>query len=83
MDFGEENFSAWEMYQNKKRRSKNGYPEPVEYKTRLGEINELLDKRIDQKKALDEANKIKGSKKLISEINKTIIEIDKELYKLR
>jgi len=82
MNFGEENFSAWGM-PKKKRRSKNDYPEPVEYKTRLGEINELLDKRIDQKKALDEANKIKGSKKLISEINKTIIEIDKELYKLR
>lgn len=82
MDYGEENFSAWGLPFKKKRR-KNNYPEPVECKTRMGEINDLLDEYIKQKKALEEVNKAKGGKKLISTIEATIINIEEKLIKLK
>jgi len=40
-DYHEENFSAWGLPYKKRRR--NDFPDPVEYKTRLGQINDLLE----------------------------------------
>jgi len=81
MDYNEENFSAWGIPKRKKRNK--DYPEPVEHKTRLGEINDLLDEYIKQKKALEEVNKAKGGEKLISIIKKTIINIEEKLIRLK
>lgn len=82
MDYGEENFSAWGLPFKKKRKRKD-YPEPVEHKTRIGEMNDLLDEYIKQKKALEEVNKAKGGKKLISAIEATIINIEEKLIRLK
>lgn len=82
MDYGEENFSAWGLPYKKKKKI-NNYPEPVEYKTRIGEMNDLLDEYIKQKKALEEVKKAKGGKKLISAIEATIINIEEKLIKLK
>jgi len=81
-DYHEENFSAWGLpYKKKKKR--NDFPDPVENKTRLGQINDLLDERLAQTKALAEAEKMKGGNKLISILNETIINIDEQLNKLK
>lgn len=82
MDYNEESFSAWGL-PYKKKRERNDFPDPVEYKTRLGQINDLLDERLAQTKALTEAKKMKGGNKLISILNKTIINIDEQLNKLK
>jgi len=80
-DYHEENFSAWGLPYKKRRR--NDFPDPVEYKTRLGQINDLLDERLAQTKALTEAEKMKGGNKLISILKETIINIDEQLNKLK
>lgn len=81
-DYHEENFSAWGM-PKKKRRGGNDFPDPVEKKTRLGQINDLLDERLSQTKALSQAEKMKGGNKLISILKETIINIDVRLNKLK
>ena len=58
-------------------------PEPVENKSRMGQINDLLDERLAQTKALVEARKMQGGNKLISILNKTIINIDEKLIDLK
>jgi len=79
-DFNEKNFSAWGG--TPPTPPQDEYPEPVERKTRLGEINDLLDERLAQTKAIEEAKKMQGGNKLISILNKTIINIDDKLSSL-
>jgi len=79
-EFNEQNFSAWGG--TPPTPPQEEYPEPVEYKTRLGQINDLLDERLAQTKAIEEAKKMQGGNKLISILNKTIINIDDKLSSL-
>jgi hypothetical protein len=81
MDYNENNFSAWGG--TTPPPSKEKYPEPVESKSRVGQINDLLDERLAQTKALKEASKMQGGNKLISILNETIINIDNKLNKLK
>lgn len=81
MDYHEQNFSAWGGTPPTPQQEE--YPEPVEYKTRLGQINDLLDERLAQTKAIEEAKKMKGGNKLVSLLNKTIIDIDDKLNSLK
>jgi hypothetical protein len=81
MDYNEQNFSAWGGTPSTPPQEE--YPEPVEYKTRLGQINDLLDERLNQTKAIEEAKKMKGGNKLVSLLNKTIIDIDDKLNSLK
>jgi len=80
-EFNEQNFSAWGG--TPPTPPQEEYPEPVEYKTRLGQINDLLDERLAQTKAIVEAKKMQGGNKLISILNKTIINIDDKLNNLK
>jgi hypothetical protein len=80
-EFNEQNFSAWGG--TPPTPPQEEYPEPVEYKTRLGQINDLLDERLAQTKAIEEAKKMQGGNKLISILNKTIINIDDKLNNLK
>ena len=82
MDYNEESFSAWGL-PYKKKRERNDFPDPVEYKTRLGQINDLLDEYIDQKKAIKEVKKGQGGNNLLSSLNKRIVEIENKLNKLK
>ena len=81
-DYHEENFSAWGL-PYKKRKKRNDFPDPVEENTRLGQINDLLDERLNQTKALHAAEEAKGGKKLISTLKEIIINIDNKLNKLK
>ncbi len=63
--------------------SEHGLPEPVENKSRLGQINDLLDERLNQTKALEQACKMQGGDKLKSILNKTILNIDERLSELK
>ena len=58
-------------------------PEPVETKSRMGQINDLLDERLSQTKAIKEVKKMEGGNKLISILNKTIVNIDQRLTDLK
>lgn len=80
-DYHENNFSAWGGTPPSPPKEK--YPEPVESKSRIGQINDLLDERLAQTKALKEASKMQGGNKLISILNKTIINIDNKLNELK
>jgi len=80
-DYHEQNFSAWGGTPSTPPQEE--YPEPVEHKTRLGQINDLLDERLNQTKAIEEAKKMKGGNKLVSLLNKTIIDIDDKLNSLK
>jgi len=80
-DYHENNFSAWGGKPTSPPKEK--YPEPVESKSRIGQINDLLDERLAQTKALKEAQKMQGGNKLISILNKTIINIDNKLNELK
>ena len=80
-DFHEQNVSAWGG--TPPTPPKEEYPEPVENKTRLGQINDLLDEYIDQKKAIKEVKKGQGGNNLLSSLNKRIVEIENKLNKLK
>lgn len=80
-DFHEQNFSAWGG--TPPTPPQEEYPEPVENKSRIGQINDLLDERLAQTKALKEAEKMQGGNKLISILNKTILNIDEKLNDLK
>ena len=80
-DFHENNFSARGGTPTPPPKEK--YPEPVENKSRMGQINDLLDERLAQTKALKEAEKMQGGNKLISILNKTILNIDDKLNDLK
>lgn len=80
-DYHENNFSAWGGKSTQPPKEK--YPEPIENKSRIGQINDLLDERLAQTKALKEAEKMQGGNKLISILNKTILNIDEKLNNLK
>lgn len=81
-EYNEDNFSAWGGGSTPPPYEEE-FPEPVENKSRLGQINDLLDERLAQTKAITEARKMKGGNKLISILNKTIANIDSKLYDLK
>jgi hypothetical protein len=81
-EFHEDNFSAWGGGSTPSP-CQEDLPEPVENKSRMGQINDLLDERLAQTKALVEAQKMQGGNKLISILNKTIINIDEKLNDLK
>ena len=80
-DYHENNFSAWGGTPPTPR--KEEYHEPVENKSRMGQVNDLLDERLAQTKALKEVTKMQGGNKLISILNKTILNIDDKLNDLK
>jgi hypothetical protein len=80
-DYHENNFSAWGGKSTQHPKEK--YPEPIESKSRTGQINDLLDERLSQTKALKEASKMQGGKKLISILHETILNIDDKLNDLK
>jgi len=81
-EYHEDNFSAWGGGGSSTPPGEE-FPEPVEYKSRMGQINDLLDERFAQTKALKEASKMQGGNKLISILNKTILNIDEKLIDLK
>jgi len=81
-EYNESNFSAWGGNSTPPTHEEE-FPEPVENKSRLGQINDLLDERLAQTKALREVEKMQGGNKLISILNKTIANIDSKLYDLK
>ena len=81
-EYHENNFSAWGGG-SKQPTPGNELPEPSEYKSRTGQINDLLDERLNQTKAIEEARKMQGGNKLISILNKTILNIDEQLIDLK
>ena len=81
-EYHENNFSAW-AGGSKQPTPGNELPEPSEYKSRTGQINDLLDERLNQTKAIEEARKMQGGNKLISILNKTILNIDEQLIDLK
>lgn len=80
-DYHENNFSAWGGTPPTPR--KEEHYEPIQNKSRMGQINHLLDERLAQTKALKEATKMQGGNKLISILNKTILNIDDKLNDLK
>jgi hypothetical protein len=81
-EYHEDNFSAWGGGDSSPPPGEE-FSEPVEYKSRMGQINDLLDERLTQTKALKEATKMQGGNKLISILNKTILNIDDKLIDLK
>ena len=81
-EFHEDNFSAWGGGSTPPP-AQDCLPEPVETKSRMGQINDLLDERLSQTKAIKEVSKMKGGNKLLSILNKTIVNIDERLTDLK
>ena len=81
-EYHENNYSAWGGGSTPSP-SEHGFPEPAENKSRLGQINDLLDERLNQTKALEQACKMQGGDKLKSILNKTILNIDERLSELK
>ena len=81
-EYHEDNFSAWGGGSTPPS-CEEEFPEPSENKSRLGQINDLLDERLAQTKAIIEVSKMQGGNKLISILNKTIVNIDEKLNDLK
>ena len=80
-EYHEDNFSAWGGGSTPPP-AQDCLPEPVETKSRMGQINDLLDERLSQTKAIKEVYNMEGGDNLQSILNKTIANIDERLTDL-